>query len=120
MSKLMSNSITIPLNLSNFAVSSCRSSFASRAVHLISNLSSLLSPITATSLAEFDSKIGGPETVSNNRYPKIQDIFHIWVALQAKGSIPIFVFFNNKNQKRILSANESPRERMLQFVLYLF
>jgi hypothetical protein len=35
----------------------------------------------------------------------MQDLFHVWVTLHANVSILIFVFFNNKMQKRILSAN---------------
>ena len=56
--------------------------------------------------------------LSSTTSPKIQDSFHVWVALQVKSSIPIFVF-NNRTQKRTLSANKSPGERILIFGLCL-
>ena len=47
--------------------------------------------------------------------PKIQDPFHVWVALQ----VIFLVFFNNRTQKRTLSINESPEEMILIFSLCL-
>ena len=51
--------------------------------------------------------------------PKIQDPFVLWVALQANGSIHIFVLSNNKTQRTILSANGSSGEMILRFRLCL-
>jgi hypothetical protein len=42
---------------------------------------------------------------SSTMKTQIQDLFHVWVTLNANVSILIFVFFNNKMQKGILSAN---------------
>jgi len=60
-----------------------------------------------------------PKAVSNNRYPKYKTHFTFGYRYRQRVQYPFFVFFNNKTQKRIISANMSPEERILRFRLYL-
>jgi len=67
--------------------------------------------------------MGGAEAgnirLSPTTSSKIQDPFHIWVALHVKDLISIFGLLQQPIQKRTISVNESPGERILIFGLCL-